>query len=53
MNIRDGDRLVTLNGQDVTRLSHEMIYSSIVEKNLPFTFEVVWHPELYINLSEY
>ncbi|CAF3288774.1 unnamed protein product [Rotaria sp. Silwood2] len=51
MNIRDGDRLVTLNGQNVTQLSYENIYSLIIEKKLPFTCEVVWHPELYIDLE--
>ncbi|CAF5108782.1 unnamed protein product, partial [Rotaria sp. Silwood1] len=52
MNIRDGDRLVTLNEQDVTQLSYENIYSLIIEKKLPFTCEIVWHPELYIDLGE-
>ncbi|CAF1587587.1 unnamed protein product [Rotaria sp. Silwood1] len=53
MNIRDGDRLVTLNEQDVTQLSYENIYSLIIEKKLPFTCEIVWHPELYIDLETY
>ncbi|CAF3566992.1 unnamed protein product [Rotaria sordida] len=51
MNIRDGDRLITLNGQDVTRLSYENVYSLIIEKKIPFTCEIVWHPELYIELE--
>ncbi|CAF1430299.1 unnamed protein product [Rotaria sordida] len=53
MNIRDGDRLITLNGQDVTRLSYENVYSLIIEKKIPFTCEIVWHPELYIELGEH
>jgi hypothetical protein len=51
MKIRDGDRLITLNGQDVIRMSYEEIYSIMIEKKLPFICQVVWHPELYITLS--
>ncbi|CAF3944671.1 unnamed protein product [Rotaria magnacalcarata] len=50
-NIRDGDRLITLNGQDVTHLSYENIYSSIMESKLSLTCKVVWHPELFIDLE--
>jgi type II secretory pathway component PulC len=52
MKIRDGDRLVTLNEQDVTRISYENIYSSIIEKKNSFTCQVVWLPELYIEFGE-
>ncbi|CAF2991559.1 unnamed protein product [Rotaria socialis] len=50
-NVRDGDRLITLNGQDVTHLSYENIYSSIMENKLSLTCKVVWHPELFIDLE--
>ncbi|CAF3446078.1 unnamed protein product [Rotaria socialis] len=50
-NIRDGDRLITLNGHDVTHLSYENIYSSIMESKLSLTCKVVWHPELFIDLE--
>lgn len=52
MRIRDGDRLITLNEQDVTQLSYEDVYSILIEKNISFTCQVVWHPELYIHLGE-
>ncbi len=52
MKIRDGDRLITLNEQDVTRISYEHVYASMIEKNIPFTCQVIWHPELYIEFGE-
>ena len=52
LKIRDGDRLITLNGQNVTELSYEHIYSSMMEEKLPLTCQIVWHPELYIKFGE-
>lgn len=51
-SIREGDRLINFNGQDMTHLSHEHIYTLIIENKNPFTCEVVWHPELYIDLGK-
>ena len=51
MKIRDGDRLITINGQDVIRMSSEEIYSIMIEKKLSFICQVVWHPELYIEIG--
>ena len=53
MKIRDGDRLVTLNEQDVTRLQSEHVHSVIIESKAPVTYQVVWHPELYIDFGEF
>jgi len=53
MKIRDGDRLITLNGQDVIRMSYEEIYSIMIEKKLPFICQLVWHPELYIEIGNF
>lgn len=47
--IRDGDRLVALNGQDV---SCDDLYSSIMKQQVPFTCQIVWHPELYMEFGE-
>lgn len=52
MKIRDGDRLITLNKENVARISYENIYSTIIEKKIPFTCQVIWHPELYIQFGE-
>jgi hypothetical protein len=52
LKVRDGHRLLTLNGQDVTRIPYEHIYSSMIENKISFTCQVVWHPELYIELGE-
>jgi type II secretory pathway component PulC len=52
MKIREGDRLITLNEQDVTRISYENVYSIMNHEKTPFTCQVIWHPELYIEFSE-
>ena len=52
MQIRDGDRLVSLNDQDVSRVPYENIYSVMIEEKVPFTCQVVWQPELYIEFGE-
>jgi hypothetical protein len=52
MKIRDGDRLVTLNGQDVTSISHETIYSAMMEEKGISKCRIIWHPELYIEFGE-
>lgn len=48
-NVRDGDRLMRLNGQDTTHMSYENVYSIMT---VPFTCQVVWHPDLYLEFNK-
>ncbi|CAF1444669.1 unnamed protein product, partial [Adineta ricciae] len=51
MKVRDGDRLVILNGEETLRKTQENVHSILTDKTFSFTFQVVWHPELYIQLE--
>ena len=52
MKVRDGDRLVILNGEETLRKTQENVHSILIDKTFSFTFQVVWHPELYIQLGK-
>ena len=52
MKIRNGDRMLKVNDQDVMRLSHERVRSIITDEDVPFSCQIVWHPELYMELGE-
>ena len=50
--VRDGDRLIRLDGQDTTHIPYENVYSMMHETDVPFTCQVVWHPELYLEFGK-
>ncbi|CAF1668018.1 unnamed protein product, partial [Adineta ricciae] len=51
MKVHDGDRLVILNGEETLRMTQENVHPILIDKTFSFTFQVVWHPELYIQLE--
>ena len=51
MKVRDGDRILKVNEQDVTQLSHERVHSMITDEHEAFSCHIVWHPELYMELG--
>ena len=52
MSIRDGDRLLTIDGKEIRNMTFETIHSAMIEATMPYTCEIAWHPELYIDLRE-
>ena len=50
--VRDGDRLIRLNGDDTTRMSYESVHTTMNETKVPFTCQLVWHPELYLEFGK-
>ena len=51
-NVRDGDRMIRLNGDDTTRMSYESVCAIMNETKLPFACQLVWHPELYLEFGK-
>lgn len=49
--VRDGDRLIRLNGDETIHMSYESVYAIINETKLPFACQLVWHPELYLEFG--
>lgn len=48
---RDGDRLLTIDDQHCTSMTGDEIHSFITEKTTSFICEIIWHPEVFLELS--
>jgi hypothetical protein len=52
MDIRDGDRLLAINDRNIRYMTSNEIRSLLNKHTTALTCEIIWHPELYINLGQ-